>query len=319
MATFENFKTSRNGHKAECEFHSFPVAFVNGIRRTLLSGLPVVCVRDVQILENTTQMPHEMLKHRVEMLPVNVKPSDSGIIRDAQIELRILPEEKIRDIHTSDFVVTSGREHILMNDRDLDTPLLFLRIAPKEQVHVKARLAIETSGVSNVCLATTSYRVDPERAKRHREEWVKQGNDPRVFDSFQIQRSYHVDENGRPTWIDMKIESIGVIPPRELLKMTVQTLRKQVTEWITEAKENITRESEKGSYHVKLPHGGHTMGALLQEVIYYNEDTEFIAQDIPHPLLPNLVLRFHTSKNPEEVLANALQAVNEYCDKVDKE
>ena len=63
-------KQGNCGYEYHCEFKHAPVSFVNSIRRILLSDIPTVVVRDVEILENTSQIPHEMLKHRVEMLPV---------------------------------------------------------------------------------------------------------------------------------------------------------------------------------------------------------------------------------------------------------
>jgi DNA-directed RNA polymerase I and III subunit RPAC1 len=70
----ESFNLSLNGYRLDTEFKNVPIAFVNGLRRILLAEIPTVVIRDVQILDNSTKMIHEMLKHRVEMLPVNVKP-----------------------------------------------------------------------------------------------------------------------------------------------------------------------------------------------------------------------------------------------------
>jgi hypothetical protein len=161
MATFEVI--SKNAVNIKTEFRNFPLTFVNGMRRTLLSNLPTVVIRDIQILDNTTQMPHEMLRHRLELLPVNVLHTDSSIIRDSVIELRLLPQPEDAVITTDDFVVESGREGVLMRDRDLDTPLLFLRVRKGESVHIKAKLSVEKG--SQVCTASMSFHVDPERAK----------------------------------------------------------------------------------------------------------------------------------------------------------
>ena len=76
-SNMENMKISNRGFELSCELKNVPVAFVNAIRRILLSAIPTVVIRDIQILDNTTQMPHEMLKHRVEMLPINVSPDDA--------------------------------------------------------------------------------------------------------------------------------------------------------------------------------------------------------------------------------------------------
>ena len=222
MASVENIKSGNKGYELSCEFRGFPVSFVNALRRICLSNIPTVCVKDVQILENTTQMPHEMLRHRTEMIPINVRPDDVSVIRDAKIELRILPSKENRTITTDDFVVESGRDGVIMKDRDFNTPSIFLRVRAGEKVHITGRLSLETvSGISQVCTATTWWVVDPELAKKERKTWVDAGKDPREFDNFYVQRCYFRDENNRPTTIGMSIESVGVLKSKEILEMAV--------------------------------------------------------------------------------------------------
>lgn len=320
MPVLENVKTSNKGFEFSCEFRNFPVTFVNALRRLVLSGVPTVVIQDVQILENTTQLPHEMMKHRVEMLPVNVTPEDASTIRDSKIELHILPDktDKVRVITTDDFVVESNRGKILMRDRDLDKPILFLRVRPNETVHLKARLGIESKNASQVCGCSTKWHVDPERAKEDKKVFVENGGDPVAFDNFYIQQSYSRNEKNRPDWIDMFIESIGVLSCKDILKYAVGILRTQLENYMKEALEKINREKEVGSYNVSLDQGGHTLGALLQEVLYSDENVDFVGYDIPHPLRNVMVLRFHTKKSPESILKIAADTIKEYCAVVEK-
>ena len=99
MATFE--VTKKAEFTVKTEFRNFPLTFVNGIRRIALSSIPIVVLRGVQIDENTSQMPHEMLKHRVELLPVNVLPTETEIIKNARVKLVKSGEAEVT---TDDFV-----------------------------------------------------------------------------------------------------------------------------------------------------------------------------------------------------------------------
>jgi len=321
MATLENIKTANKGYTLSCEFKNFPVTFVNALRRTVLSGVPTVVIQDVQILENTSQLPHEMLKHRTEMLPVNVTPDDASTIRDSKIELRVLPDkqtDKVRVITTDDFVIESSRGKILMKDRDFDKPILFLRVRPGESVHLKARLGVDSQNASQVCGCSTKWHIDPEREKEDKKVYVEKGGDPVAFDNFYCQYSYSRDEKNRPNWIDMFIESVGVLTSKEILKYAVGILRTQLDAYIKEAIEKINREKEAGSYNISIEQGGHTLGALLQEVMYGDENVDFVGYDIPHPLRNLMVLRFHTKKSPESVLKIAVDQIKEYCAVVEK-
>ena len=297
------------------EFRNFPLTFVNGLRRVMLSQIPTVVVRDVQILENTTQMPHEMLKHRMEILPIDVLHTDSTIIRDASIQLNIQPKLEDTVVTTDDFTVESGRENVIMRDRDLKTPLLFLRLRKGEQVYVKAKLAVEKG--SQVCTASMAYHIDPERAEKDKAKYVEGGGDPKVFDNFYIQKSYSIDEIGRPNWIDVSVESVGVLPPKEIMKLAVVELKQQVDSWMTNALEKITREPDN-VYNVKLDQGGHTVGALVQEVMYHTKDVNFVSYDIPHPMKPAMIVRWCSEKTPETFLKEVQKTIHEYCDIVEK-
>jgi len=321
MATVQNLRTSNKGFELSCEFKNFPVTFVNALRRLVLSGVPTVVIQDIQILENTSQLPHEMMKHRVEMLPVNVTPEDASSIRDSKIELRVLPDkdsDKIRTITTDDFVIESTRGKILMRDRDFDKPILFLRVRPGESVHLKARLGVESKNASQVFGCSTKWHIDPERAKEDKKVFVEKGGDPVSFDNFYVQHSYSRNEQNRPDWIDMFIESVGVLSSKDILKYAVGILKTQVENYTKESLEKINREKESGSYSVSIEQGGHTIGALFQEVMYSDENVDFVGYDIPHPLRNVMMLRFHTKKTPESVLKLAADTIKEYCAVVEK-
>jgi DNA-directed RNA polymerase subunit L len=314
MATFSIPK--KNNIHLTSEFRNFPLTFVNGMRRIMLSQIPTVVVRDVQILENTTQMPHEMLKHRMELLPIDLLHTDATIIRDAEIRLKLDPQAEDVVVTTDNFTIESGRDNLIMRDRDLKTPLLFLRVRKGEQIFVRAKLAVEKA--SQVCTASMAYHVDPERAEKDKKKYVEGGGDPRVFDNFYIQKSYSIDDIGRPNWIDISVESVGVLPPKEIMKLAVAEMKQQVDSWMSNALEKITREPEKDVYNVKLDQGGHTIGALLQEVIYHSKDVNFVSYDIPHPMKPTMIVRWCGSKKPEDILKQTQKTIHEYCEIVEK-
>jgi DNA-directed RNA polymerase subunit L len=317
MASIENVKVSKNGFEFDCELKKFPVSFVNAIRRTTLSSIPTVIVRDVKILENTTQLPHEMLKHRMEMLPINVSPADSVTIKDTKLTLHVSAEDD-RIITTDDFTVQSSHPSVLLKDKDLNTPLLFLKMRKGEKVRLEAHLALENDQVSQVCTATTSWHTDPELVKTARKQHEESGEDVRIFDNSLYQRYYSQDERGRPDWFDLKVESVGVLKSKDILLMAIRILRKQVEDYMKEAIVNIQKESDKDTYSITLEQGGHTVGYLMQEVIYGDANVNFVSYDIPHPLRKTMVLRFNTSKKAETVLKTAHDTIEEYCSVVEK-
>jgi DNA-directed RNA polymerase subunit L len=308
----ESFTLSNNGYRLETEFKNVPVAFVNGLRRILLSEIPTVVVRDVQILDNSTKMIHEMLKHRVEILPINVRPEETAVIRDTKIELRYLPpatpdltRKEAVEITTDDFSIDGPRPSIILKDRDLDKPLYFMRLQPTESIHVKASLAVEMKGTSQVCVATFKNHIDPELAKLDKDSYVAVAGDDdneramlaKVFDNYEIQRSYARDDEGRPYWFDFVVESIGVTPAKELLKQAAMIFKKKIETWC----ENPIQREEGDWYSIETEEEGHTIGALAQ-ILIYNQKVNYVSYRIVHPLLPKMIVRFSSKIAPEKVI-----------------
>jgi DNA-directed RNA polymerase subunit L len=308
----ESFALSKNGYRLDTEFKNVPVAFVNGLRRILLSEIPTVVVRDVQILDNSTKMIHEMLKHRVEMLPINVRPEEAAVIRDTKIELRYLPpatpdltRKAAVEITSDDFAVDGPRPGVILKDRDLDEPLYFMRLQPSESIHVKASLAVEMKGTSQVCVATFKNHIDQELAKLDKDTFVAPAGDDdneramlaKVFDNYEIQRSYARDDEGRPYWFDFALESIGVTPAKDLLKQAATIFKKKIETWC----ENPIQREEGDWYSIETEEEGHTIGALAQ-ILIYNQKVNYVSYRIVHPLLPKMIVRFNSKIAPEKVI-----------------
>jgi DNA-directed RNA polymerase subunit L len=331
----ENLRTSSNGYRADFELRNVPVSFINGLRRILLSEIPVVVLSNIQILENTTSMTHEMIQHRVSMLPVNVRADEVAVIRDTQLELRtaaeteareVTPGENIvnstpfREVTTDDFAAVGPRGDILLKDRELGTPLLFMHLKPGEAIHIKATLSIAISE-SQVCVSTFKNHIDPDVAKIDRDTFVAQaGDDPiaqreavQMFDNFHIQRSFHRDAKGRPDWFDFTVESIGVYTASDLIKKAIEVYQEKINEFI---KLPVLRE-ENGWYRMEIASETYTLGALVQEIMYQSQLAEHVAYDIGHPLTPNLVVRFYTdTSTPEAVVDYFHKQASSLCENV---
>jgi DNA-directed RNA polymerase alpha subunit len=318
----ENVRTSLNGYRLDAELKNVPVSFVNGLRRILLAEIPTVVVSNVQILENSSSMTHEMVRHRTEMLPVNVRAEEVAVVRDTKLELRVVADKEPREVTTDDFVATGPRGDILLKDRDLGTPLLFMVLKPGEAIHIKTSLVIQSTKTSQVCVSTFKNHIDPDIVKVDRDTFVSQaGDDPaaqreaaRIFDVFHIQRCFHRNkETGRPDWFDLTVESIGTTPARDLVKKAAEVLQEKVNEFV---KLPILREDE-GWFRVEVPGETHTLGALVQEMVYLANTTEFISMDIGHPLVPKLIIRFNSKTgNPEDVIKRFQTEASALCENV---
>ena len=301
MASIDNVRESLNGYRLSFECIKTPIPFVNALRRILLAEIPTVVIRDVVIRENSSQMIHEMLKHRVEMLPVNVKASEGDVIRDTKIMVRFMPGPDAREITTDDFVANGPRNTVLLRDRDLGTPLYFLTLKPNEALHIECGLGLAMTGASQVCVSTFRNHIDENRAKVDRDSFLlsRTGEDVRIFDNHLIQRSYARDEQERPNHFDFVVESIGVQSARDLVRTAVEVLKKKVTEFV---KLPVSKD-ESGAYVVETTTEGHTLGALAQAILYEAAGlVEYVSYRIDHPLTAKLILQFRTKGKPDAVM-----------------
>lgn len=317
----ENLRILSRGYRLEGELKNVPIGFVNALRRICLVEIPTVVVSNIEILENTTSMTHEMLRHRVEMLPVNVRAEETAVIRDTKLELRFFTSPDPRDVSSDDFVATGPRGDVLLRDRDLDTPMHFMTLKPNETLHVKASLAVVPAGVSQVCVSTFSNHIDPERAKVDKDSFIAaageskeaQNEAARIFDTFQIQRSYAINDQGRPYWFDFKLESIGVQQAKDILRKAVDVLQGKIAEWV---KTPIQRE-ESGWYRMESEGEPYTIGQLVQEILYESGLVDFVARDAGHPLVPRLIVRFHAKTvQPEAVVERFRAEASALCENV---
>ena len=317
----ENIRTLNRGYRLEGEFKTVPIAFVNALRRICLSEIPTVVLSNIEILENTSSMTHEMLRHRVEMLPVNVRADETAVVRDTKVELRFMQSPDAREVLSTDFAVNGPRSDILLRDRDLDAPMYFMTLKPNESLHIKASLSIVPSGASQVCVSTFMNHIDPERAKVDKDTFISaagesreaQNEAARIFDTFHIQRSYAINDQGRPYWFDFKLESIGVQPAKDILRKAVEILQTKITEW---TKTPVQRE-EAGWYRMETEGEPYTIGQLVQEILYESGLVDFVARDAGHPLVPKLIVRFHAKTvQPEAVIERFRAEASALCENV---
>jgi len=312
-------KESNKGFQLDFEVRGVQPAFVNALRRIMLNETPVVEVGEVEIHDNTTLMPHEMLRHRVEMLPVNVRPTEDDILRTAKLTLL---KEGEGEVFTSDFAITAGeglRTDLLMKDRDIGEPLYFLKMKKENKVHVTARLRKNIAG-TQACTVSYKYHIDEEKVEEAKEAFL--AANPRmpdaalVFDNFYIQRCYHKNEAGRPDWFDFTVESIGLLSAKEIVVLALNILKERMTQW--SKLDTIVNEAEEGVYTFTSTEG-HTIGALAQTLLYESGLCDFVSYDVPHPLKQEMHVRVRTTHPPAELLSYCATKVAEVCDAMEKE
>jgi DNA-directed RNA polymerase subunit L len=256
-----------------------------------------------------------MLRHRIEMLPINLHPTkaeDLRVLRDARIELQAATRDTPKELTCDDFTFTGPRDNLLLKDRDFNTPMFFLTLKPGQSVHLRASLKVVDRGASHVCVSTFMNHIDDEQRATDRGLWIDKGGDPVEFDNHYYQRSYARDRDGRPYWFDLSVESIGILKASELVRMAVDVLRNKIK---SVADVPIVRE-EPNWYRIEIEGETFTIGQLVQEMLYQTKLVEYVSMDVGHPLIPKLVLYMNTKQEPERAIADFVEKALALCENV---
>lgn len=233
---------------------SIDVSFVNALRRTILSDIPIIVFKTspyeqnkCNIISNTTRLNNEIIKHRLSNIPIHIK--DLNINLDDYI-LEI-DEENTSDtmimLTTENFKIRNLKTNTLLDDNDIKKifpPFIaptgtseyyidFVRLNPRlsetipgEKLKLTCGLSIGTAredGAFNV-VGTCSYGCSPninkinEEVEIRKEKWSKEGKNKEEVE-FEA-KNWKLLEGMRyviKNSFDFIIETIGIYENNELL------------------------------------------------------------------------------------------------------
>jgi len=187
------------------------VSYVNAIRRTILSDIPIVCFKTTpyeenkaNILINTTRLNNEILKQRLSCIPVCIKDMEIPI-KNYMLELDVENKtDTIMYVTTKDFKIKNITTDTYLEEGDLrkifptyvpptgkgEYFIDFVRLRPKlseelpgEKIKLTCALSIGTArddGAFNVT-GTCSYGCTPDDAKiveelaKRKQKWADDG------------------------------------------------------------------------------------------------------------------------------------------------
>lgn len=311
-----NLKISN--HILDCDMMGIPCQIVNGIRRVLVGETPQLVIGDVTITENTSRMPNEVLEHRLRQIPIRVRPTDEGW-DTISISLDASSKGKTTEITTADFV-TTGKD-VIDTDRDLKTPILFHRLADGESVKFTAKLVVDKKG-SYAWNASFRNKPSEELYVEPLKEYLKDISEEeqpiyRTVFMNNIAQTY-----SKPDEFEFHLETDGIVEPKTLMRESIIIMRNAVFGWFEDAIKEVKVDPIDGTaFRVTSEKISHTVGSIVQAMMYRlgSKFVHFVAYDKPHPLKPEIIVRFATgpeAKSEVEVLMMAKDNFQTYVEKM---
>lgn len=331
---FEKIK-EKNGI-LEVKITDCDVAVVNSLRRTILSDIPNVAFyfdsnsknhkeSDINILKNDSALHNEFLSQRLSMIPIKLSEANIENFKDGEYNFRIKVENDGNDkkeITTNDIeVFQSGTEiegEFIFPRNDITGEYILITTLPKSVNDEKTRLEVELKAqkdtaeksacFSTVSLCTYENSIDEELKEKNLKKYIKDHKTSGVnneketlvkaFNTLEYQRSYKVNKYNEPNEFIFKIESECNIGNSQLIKIAFKILLNKFEELIKLDPHKISFEKDDDLFQVVIENETHTVGNLLQALIYNKYVREgkrkiidFIGYFVPHPLDKRLIIK----------------------------
>jgi len=287
------------------------LSLVNGLRRCIINSVRSIGFGTINIIINNSPLHNQIIKHRIEMIPINVDNIDKFDVADYEFIIkRENDTNHVLNITTQDIKVrrlSDGRELTEREVRKLFPPnpitkkfILITCIKPANnsgetnKFHIVANASIgsgkENARWNPTSCSTYNFIRDPDRVKKglaayieeEKESHIKRDLQPptnellkRHFDISLADRLYYIDELGEPNQFHFKIESIGAIPPIQILYQGIIEVREIIKGFLSNVinSNNELVEIKQSTDNIKgfvftIQDSDDTIGTILQEYLY---------------------------------------------------
>lgn len=329
------------------------VSVANALRRTILSDIPTVIIKDFNIINNNTQFNNQILEQRLSMIPLKIDPDEPGMAEQIK-NLQLIIEEnndgtELKYITTAHFmlfektsekyIATSTLQNIFPTNNITKEHILFCRLKPKlsneipgENIHIKANLGIGTAaekGCYNV-VSTCAYGFTPDKSEIHnqRQKYEDELTEKGIIEKDIEDHLTNWDNHNYKRYylknsFDFSIESIGIFKESDIIFKACNIINFRLMKMkqnedenqYTYKKNNIALEN---SVDITLHNTEYTIGKLLEFIIYQEY---FINQKVlsfcgflkPHPHEDDSIIRIAFNKEKNFTDDNIENIITDSC------
>ena len=336
-----NIKDGSPRNVLKFDIDGVKMSLVNALRRVMISEVNTVAFEtsnfetsSIKITENTSQFHNEFLLHRIGLIPINISNTDNFNESDYTFSLEV--ENKTNSV----LYVTAGDIKVMNNKTGQMEPtekffpkdpisnenILIVRLLPNpsginEKLNFTGTARVGNGSIdarySPVSVCFYINTIDPEKTEVAFNDYKEQA-DPsleankikRKFIINESERHFFTDADGEPSKFTFTVESIGVIPPQEILGRAIDILNNKLEKLQTEL---VKRDSDyleieetptaMEAYDITIDTETHTLGFVIQEYankLISDNDLVYVGYMNPHPLKKNIKLRVALTDNSRD-------------------
>ena len=318
------------------------VSVLNAIRRVILSEIRTVVIGEIKIEKNTTRLHNEIIKERLESIPVYVEEEMERFIEENMLEIeeknegeitRIVTTEEIKIKKKGKIITKEETKRIFPADKRSKMYIDIVRLRgemsetiPGEELKLKAKFEInsakENSKYNVVSKCTYYNRPDEEKIekvwKEKEEELILKKTESEELSM--IKSNYYLLEAQRyyiPKSYIFVIETIGVFRNKEIMKKACNILIEKLEDIQKkiDSQEIIIKKSEttiENCYDFVLENEDYTIGKVLETILYKNfyngeQKMTFCGFKKIHPHDTDSIIRIAYHPNNENTIENDIK------------
>ncbi|OMJ90132.1 hypothetical protein SteCoe_7522 [Stentor coeruleus] len=244
----------------------------NALRRIMISEVPTMAIEDVDLYQNTSVIPDEVLAHRLGLIPIYAEPEkfkyktqedshngENSILFKLHVKCIRLQDKSIQNenVYSRDLIWSPLPGQEKMHIAPVHSDILIAKLGPGQEIEAELwcekGIGATHTKWSPVC--TASYRLMPsitlsQILKGENAKALKRKCQAKVFDIEDGKaivanmrdctscRECLRDENFGVVLGKVKdhfifsIESTGILKPRRILRDAILILKKKARDWI---------------------------------------------------------------------------------------
>ena len=348
-----NIKESGSKDVLQFDIDGVRMSLVNALRRIMISEVNTVAFEtsdfensSIKITENTSQFHNEFLLHRIGLIPINIPDTENFNESDYTFSLDV--ENKTNNV----LYVTAGDIKVMNNLTGVEEPtekffpkdpisnenIMIVRLLPNPAGNSEKLSFTGTARIGNggddaryapvsVCFYTNTIDQDAmnEAYTKYREgnESVDAEKLKKRFAINESERHFVKDAEGDPSKFSFTVESIGMIPPEQILGRAIdilngklEKLQAELTKKDSEYLEIEETPTAMESFDITIDNESHTLGFVIQEhanQLISSNDLVYVGYMNPHPLKKNIKLRMALTQNNRD---NVVKQVTFVCQNI---
>jgi DNA-directed RNA polymerase subunit L len=346
-------KFSKDKNVSSFTISDIDLSIVNSLRRTILADIQNVAFyfdinnrepekADIYIKTNDTPLHNEFLAQRLSMIPIHVLDEEIKSWNPSEYEFSIdITNESNKSITvTSENIIVKKngntdeklRERMFPKNAITGDYILITKLPPSanKATHLMATMiakqgtAEKSACWSTISLCTYFNNIDESKNSKKKDEYVEKHKDTLSkehaiarYNTLDYQRAYKRNEYFEPNEFIFKIEPECLLSVSTIVHNGLSILSDKIQTLIKFDDEKISIDKSDDVYNITINEENHTIGNLLQALLYNihvrenkSKDISFVGYFVPHPLDKRLILKIKSSFNEFQIKEELIHSFN---------